>query len=107
MKFIAPLDPKEGRRYIEAMKGDEIDNLYNMTTRMDDYVNPTMYGAVIWRSVNLCTSYSEASMENWQQRMHEVSTWQCACMTKSVHWIGIELCDPPKYYGFTYIKKFV
>jgi hypothetical protein len=41
LKFTVPLDLKEGRRYIESSKGDEIDNLYNMTVRIYDYVNPT------------------------------------------------------------------
>jgi hypothetical protein len=41
LKVTAPLDPKEGRWYIEPAWGDEIDHLYNMTARMDDYVNPT------------------------------------------------------------------
>jgi hypothetical protein len=107
LKVIAPLDPKEGRRYIEPTKGDEIDNLYNMTVRMDDYVNPTIDGALSWRSISSCTSDSEAGLENWQQRMHEVSTRRCAHMTKSVCWIGIELCNPPKYDGLTDITTFV
>jgi hypothetical protein len=28
-------------------------------------------------------------------------------MTKSICWIGIELCNPPKYDGLTYITTFV
>jgi len=32
LKVIAPLDPTEGNRCIEPAKGNEIDNLYNMTT---------------------------------------------------------------------------
>jgi hypothetical protein len=31
LKFIAPLDPTEGTRYIEPVKGNEIDNLYSTT----------------------------------------------------------------------------
>jgi hypothetical protein len=39
--------------------------------------------------------------------MHEVSMRQCACMTRSLHWIGTELCYPPKYDGLTNICLFV
>jgi hypothetical protein len=46
LKVTAPLDLKKGKRYIEPAKGNKIDNLYNMTTRMDDYVNPTTDGAL-------------------------------------------------------------
>jgi hypothetical protein len=30
LNITAPLDPTEGKRYIEPIRGDEIDNLYNM-----------------------------------------------------------------------------
>jgi hypothetical protein len=56
LKFTTPLDPSEGKRYIEPTKGNDIDNLYNMTVRMDDYVNPTADGTLSWRSINSCAS---------------------------------------------------
>jgi hypothetical protein len=31
LKVTAPLDPSEGKRYIELDIGNDIDNLYNMT----------------------------------------------------------------------------
>jgi hypothetical protein len=33
LKFTTPLNPREGKRYIEPTRGNEIDNLYNMTMR--------------------------------------------------------------------------
>jgi hypothetical protein len=39
LKVTAPLDPSEGKRYIEPSRGNDIDNLYNLTTCMEDYVN--------------------------------------------------------------------
>jgi hypothetical protein len=32
LKVTVSLDPTEGRRYVEPVKGKELDNLYNMTT---------------------------------------------------------------------------
>jgi hypothetical protein len=52
-------------------------------------------------------SDSEEGLEHWQQRMHEVSTRRCACITRSLHWIGTELCNPPRYDGLTDISMFV
>lgn len=44
----APLDPKEGERYIELVKTEldtkEIDNLYNIKTRREESVNPIADG---------------------------------------------------------------
>jgi hypothetical protein len=71
LKFIVSLDPTEGKRYIEPTKGNEIDNLYNMTVRMDDYVNPNVDGALSWKSIISCVSDSEERHEHWQLRMHE------------------------------------
>jgi hypothetical protein len=31
LKFTTPLDPKEGKRYIEPTRGNDIENLYKMT----------------------------------------------------------------------------
>jgi len=58
LKVIAPLDPIEGKRYIERIRGNDIDNFYNMTAQMDDYVNSIADGALSWRSISSCASYS-------------------------------------------------
>jgi hypothetical protein len=86
LKVTAPLDPSEGKRYTEPTRGKDIDNLYNLTTWMEDYVDPTMDGVLSWRSISSCASDSEVGLENWQQRMHEVSTRRCA-------WINDPLLD--------------
>jgi len=48
LKVNAPLDPSKGKRYIDPARGNDIDNLYNMTMWMDYYVNPTAYSALSW-----------------------------------------------------------
>jgi hypothetical protein len=70
LKFNVPLDMTEGKRYIEPAKGNEIDNLYNMTARMDDYINPIADGALSWRIISSCVLDLEEGLEHWQQRMH-------------------------------------
>jgi hypothetical protein len=57
LKVIAPLDPTEVRRYVEPTR-KEIDNLYNMHARIDDYINPTTDGALSWRIIISFSSYS-------------------------------------------------
>jgi hypothetical protein len=56
LKVTAPLEPSEGKRYIDPPKGNDIDNLYNMTAWMDDYVNPTIDGELSRRSIISCAS---------------------------------------------------
>jgi hypothetical protein len=48
LKVTAPLDPSKGKRYIQPSRGNDIDNLYNMIGRMDDYFNLTVYGVLSW-----------------------------------------------------------
>jgi hypothetical protein len=74
LKVTAPLDPTEGKRYMELVRENNIDNLHKMIKRMDDYVNPTVDGVLSWISTSSCTSDLEEGLEHWQQRMHEVST---------------------------------
>jgi hypothetical protein len=58
-----------------------------MIAQMDDYVNPTIDGALSWRSIISCASDSEEGLEHWQQRMHKVSTRRCAHITRALRWI--------------------
>jgi hypothetical protein len=51
LKVTAPLDPTEGKRYIDPTRGNDIENLHNMITWMDDYVNPTTDGELSWISI--------------------------------------------------------
>jgi hypothetical protein len=48
LKVMTPLDTSEGKRYIEPTRGNDTDNLYNMTAWMEDYVNSTVDGAMTW-----------------------------------------------------------
>jgi hypothetical protein len=43
---------------------EEFDNLYNMKSQMDEYINPIIDGALSWRNIRSYTSYSEEGLEN-------------------------------------------
>jgi hypothetical protein len=79
-RVIAPLDPSEGERFVEptCLHLEEINQLYRTTARGEDYVNPTADGILSWRSITSCATDSYTGLENWQQRLHEVSTRRCA-----------------------------
>ena len=52
--MISPLDQAEGEQYIEPVNDDVQSgkkNLYNITSRREDYVNPTTNGELSWRSI--------------------------------------------------------
>ena len=88
MRVVSPIDPLEGQRYAEPVynegQGDYLDHIYNFTTLKYDYINPTTYGNLSWRSTSSCTSDSGEALENWKNRLHEVSMRRCARVTRSV-----------------------
>jgi hypothetical protein len=74
---------------------------------MDDYVNPTTEGVLSWRNISSCPSGSEEALENWKQRLHEVSTRKCAQITRALRCIGAKVVKPPRYNGLKPIEPFI
>ena len=74
MKFrvVAPLDPSYCERYVEpvldSVLEDDVNQLYRLTVREEDYVNPTTYGVLSWRSITSDMLDFDTGVENWQQR---------------------------------------
>ena len=73
----------------------------------EDYINSTTDGKLSWRSVSSCTSDSGDAMENWQNRLHEVSMRRCARVTRVVQKVGIETSTLPTYEGLPNLASFL
>jgi hypothetical protein len=88
-RVIVPLDPSEGERFVEPtwLDLEEISHLFRKTMRNEDYVNPTIDGILNWRSITSCVTDSDTGLENWQQRLHKVSTRRCARIDRAVRWV--------------------
>jgi hypothetical protein len=111
LRVIAPLDPDEGRRYIEPIREEDraydLENIYKLRAGQHDYINPTTDGNLIWRSESACLSNSEEALENWQNIMYEVSTWRCARFTKAVCWIGTQVSNIPTFDCLNNLETFL
>jgi hypothetical protein len=48
LRVITPLDPNEGPKYTYPIREEdrtyELDNIYKLTARQQDYINPTIDG---------------------------------------------------------------
>jgi len=110
LRVIAPLDPKDGKRYVETIKGgmeiERIDIIYKATAHTEDYINPTTNGVLSWRGISSCYSDSEEGIENWQQRLHELSAMIYARITRTLRWIGTEVCELPLFDGLGNVDTF-
>jgi hypothetical protein len=78
---------------------EEINQLYRTTAREEDYINPTVDGVLNWRSITSCASESDTSLENWQHRLHEVSTRRCTRIDHAIRWVGTKIREPPNFHG--------
>jgi hypothetical protein len=63
-------------------------------------------GNLSWRSDNVCSSDSEEALENWQNKMYEVSTRRCARLTREVHCIGTTISNLPTFDGLNPLETF-
>ena len=82
IRVIAPLDPLQGPRYVEPIRAEEeefnIDNLYQMTANQNDDINPTTVGNISWQCDSSSASDSDIGLENWQNKLYEVSSHRSA-----------------------------
>jgi hypothetical protein len=106
-----PLDPSEGRRYVEPTTDniltEDVSQLYRTTVCEEDYINPTVDDMLSWRSISSCASDSNIALENWQQQLHELSTRRCARMTCALRWIDSKVREPPTFYGMNDLEEFL
>ena len=109
--MVAPIDPLEGQRYVKLInsegQGDYLDHIYNVMSLKDEYMKPKTNGNLSWMSVISCTSNSGEGLENWKNRMHEVSVRIFARITRSVRWVGVEASELPTYEGFPNLAPFL
>jgi hypothetical protein len=54
-----------------------------------------------------CTSDSDIGLENWQQRLHGVSTRRRARIDRTVRWVWIEIREPPIFHGVNDLEAFL
>jgi hypothetical protein len=96
-RVIAPLDPSKWEKFIEptCLDLEEIVQLYRTTTCNEDYVNPTTDVVLSWQRITSCAIDSDIGLENWQQRLHEVSTRRYERIDRAVRWVSIEIREPP------------
>jgi hypothetical protein len=106
---IAPLDPSKGERFIDptCLDLEEIIQLYRTNARDEDYVNPITDGILNWQSITSCVSNSDIGLDNWQQRIHEVSTRICARIDCAVRWVGTEIREPPNFHRVNDLEAFL
>ena len=65
IQVIAPLDPSEGRRYVEPVKEEVVGGWDHAYKILGDYVHPTVDEELGYRSSSSASSNSDSVLENW------------------------------------------
>jgi uncharacterized protein (DUF1697 family) len=111
LRVISPLDLDEVQRYTKPIREEEriyeLENIYKLTTRKKDYINPVADGNLSWRSDSACSSDLEEALENWKNKMYEVSTRRCAILTRDVRWIDTTVSNFPTFDGMNLLETFL
>ena len=93
------MDPLEGQQYIELVKdqvGRSWDHAYKIS---EDYIHPTIDGELGWRRASSTSCDSKYAIENWQNRLHEVSFRKCGLIEQSLRHDATETVEFPIYEG--------
>lgn len=112
LRVVVPLDPMEGACYIEPVhdhveSDDELDQIYKMTMRYQDWINTTVDGWITWDQEISCTFDLDEELEHWKNRLHEVSTLRCNMMMESLCCVSLEVRNLPYYDGLTDVDMFL
>jgi hypothetical protein len=79
--------------------------LYRTTTQDEVYINPAADGILSRWSITSCVSDSNMGLENWQQRLHEVSTRICTRIDRAVRWVGMQIREPHRFHGMNDLEE--
>ena len=63
-----------------------LDHVYNIS---EDYIHPTIDGELGWCSDSFASSDYDDGLENWKNKLHEVSFRKCGLITQSLHHVVI------------------
>lgn len=71
------------------------------------WVNPSMYGQIWWEHESSFSWDSDEEIEQWQNRLYEVTTLNCNMMTRSLHYVSMEVRDLPTYDRLSEVADFL
>ena len=111
LRVIVPLDTAKGSCYMEPVcdyeSDDDLDFIYKITVRDQDWVNPTPDGHITFYHECSCTSDSDEEIERWKNQLHEVTMLNCNMMTWSLHCMLTEVRNLPTYDGLNEVDTFL
>ena len=111
LRVVIPLDPVEGPHYTELMRNegsdDELDCIYKITARNQEWVNLIAEARISWGHAESCIKDSDEEDEYWHNQLNGVTTLNYNMMTKSLYCVRAQDRELPMYDGLTTIDEFL
>ena len=86
---------------------DELDCIYKITAKNQDWVNPTAEGRISWGHAESCTEDSDEEDERWHNQLNGVTTLNCNMMTESLYCVKAQDRELLVYDGLTAVDEFL
>lgn len=86
---------------------ENFDCIYEITVRVEDWVNPTINGRISWERESSCTSDLDEEIERWQNQLHKVTMLNCNMMARSLHYVTKKARELTKYDGLIIVDAFL
>ena len=84
---------------------DELDCIYQITAQDQDWVNPMTDERISWEHDSPCTLDSNDEIEQWQNRLHEVTTLNRNLMVRSLRRVMTKARELSTYAGATNVEE--
>ena len=88
LRVVVPFEHSKRPCYTKLVsdyeeRNDDLDQIYKITMRDEDWVNLTADGCIAWDRESSYTSDSNEELEHWQNILQKISMLRCNMMTKS------------------------
>ena len=106
-QVIIPLDPIEGETYTKLSRlEDGMDHIYKIIAKDENWINPMVHGMPCWEKDTECVSDSDKELEDWKNRLQEISTLRCLQITREFWYMSFEVRELRLFDGSSNIKEF-
>ena len=95
------------KTYHQRLPNLDIEDIYNITWRIMDYVKPTTDGELIQRNIFSFDTNFDEEVQTRRNKFYEVSSRKCVKVLKYVHWSRMEMHDLLRFYGKRIVDEFM
>lgn len=86
---------------------EDVDHIYKLTAQNEDWINPIVNGVLYREKDSEFFFDSDGEMENWKNRLDDVSMLRCLQIRKNFGSISSEVRDLPYFDSSGNVRDFL